>query len=261
MRVQSFLVVLLPLLGALAAPADLSSTGLSRRSGGLFTRNDWTDAVKKGKERFDDMTTKVSQGVERASTEADLSAELTELPTAAKAYGEAAPLLLRSQLQPFLSIDGDASTFYNIELRKGSKVAYDCDYNIKDGIIIIKNVNKKDVEIQPSEAIFWEFSRVAAAKGGAVDGITGMGVDQITNPDTIALIKRIYLIAGKAPLTDNIELASGTDGFYALIGSANGAFVPYMLQDHPVSLGKKTVSSILVTRGLQHDLLFKFASV
>ncbi|KAJ8066298.1 hypothetical protein OCU04_005377 [Sclerotinia nivalis] len=265
MRVGSFLVALLPILGALAAPTDITSKGLSTPSTDLSKRVTYsaafTAAVAKGKTRFNSMTALVTKDVERASTQAATKSELTELPAAAKAFGEAAPLLLRTQMKSFLSIDGTASDFYNIELKKGSSVAYDCDYNVKDGVIIVKNVDKKGVKSEPSEAMFWEYGAVATAKQGAVKNLKAFGVDQITNSATIALIKEIYAAAKKDQLKDDITLASGTDGFYAILGSENGSFAPYMLGDHPVSLGKKTISSILVIKGAKHDLLLKLSSV
>lgn len=68
----------------------------------------------------------------------------------------------------------------------------------------------------------------------------------------------IYQRKGKVETKDDLTIEAGTEEFYALVGTPNGAAAVYMLGDHSKAIGKKTIGSILIIHGQPHSLIFKY---
>ncbi|OKL57544.1 hypothetical protein UA08_07030 [Talaromyces atroroseus] len=265
MKLSTLILGLLPLVGVLATPCDdcnRQSPDLSALSQPLLERDlTFDDAKTRGIKRMADMTKAVANGVDKTGGDEKLK-QFTESPAANRQYTQTANINYRTQLQSFLGVDGGKETFYNVELKDkgliGGNVYCDATYSPETGVIAADNRQKTEC-IDMSEALFWEYIQVAATHNIPVTGIKGLVMHQITNDDTKGIIEAIYKRENKDQTKHDLIVQFGTDEFYAMLGTPNGASATYMLGDHPKAIGKTTIGSIMLIGGATNSLIFKYA--
>lgn len=263
MKLGTLILSLLPLVGVLAQPCDQCyrrSPDLSASSQPLVKRDDlltFNDAVAKGIQRMAKVRAAVAEGVDTTGGDEKLK-QLAENPAGTRQYPEMANINYRKEVDSFLGVDGQAETFYNVVLRNQGEDVCDATYSPQSGLISADNTNSTPC-IAMSEALFWEYMRVAATHKISAQGIKGLVRHQITNDHTKEIIKNIYETEHKDPTKDNLIIQPGTDQFYAMIGTPNGASAAYMLRDHPKAIGKTTIGAIMIISGNTNSLIFKYA--
>jgi hypothetical protein len=216
-------------------------------------------AVTKGIKRIADMQAAVAKGVDSTDGEKTLE-KLIENPAGTRQYPDKANIDYRTEINSFLGVDGNAETFYNVELKDqgiDGRVFCDATYSPLAGVISADNT-KKSPCIDISDALFWEYMKIATTHKISAQGIKGLVRHRITNTDSIRVMTEIYQRMQKTETKDDLTLDAGTEEFYALVGTPNGAAAAYMLGDHPKAIGKKTIGSVMIIHGDAHSLIFKY---
>lgn len=264
MKFTTVLLALLPLVEVIARPCDQCDYGpvnLLALSGPLVKRAlTFKEAVVEGGKRVRMMRAAVDNGIDKTS-DRDMFNQLTEIPAGRRQYAEKANSDYREEIKSFLKIDGDAETFYNVELKNSDSAKTVCDatYSPKTGLISADNTNKAEcIGLHISDILFWEYGRIATTHNISPEKIKGIVRHQITNQQTKGIIEEIYKREKKDPTKHDISIDPLTDEFYALIGTPNGAAVAYMLGDYPQAIGKKTIGPIMIVHGAKNSLIFQY---
>lgn len=262
MKFTTVLLALLPLIEVIARPCDQCDYGpvnLLASSGQLVKRAlTFEQAKENGGIRYNRMLAAVDKGEDKPGGEQILD-QLTENPAGKRQYAEQANKDFRKEIKSFLGIDGHKETFYNVVLARGSALVCDATYSPETGLISADNLDKGACEgLQMSDILFWEYARVARTHNISPQRIKGIVRHQITNEDTIGIIKEIYEREKKDRTKHDISIEPLSDEFFALLGTPNGSATMYMLGDHPQAIGKKAIGSILIVHGAKNSIIFQY---
>lgn len=263
MRPSTCVVTLLSFLGVLGAPSaqldyrsaiDSSAT----MSNGQKTLT-FADAVAKGMERFKTADAKVAKRVDKVGGDTLLQAHFKEEPVASTQTARQPVADYRQSLKSFLGVDVDTKTFYKVELSSGGTTLL-ASYSPQTGVITADDVKKLPQDLQVSEALYWEYQKVATTHNiKSAAKIKGIVQRNVTNKDTLAIITAVFEKNNKDHRKE-IELivTAGLAEYYALIGTPNGAAAAYMLGDHPVAIGKGHIGSIMIIGGFAPKLIIRY---
>lgn len=100
-----------------------------------------------------------------------------------------------------------------------------------------------------SEILFQQYraaQKFALSKGGTSLGPSGLNEvirSSIQNQETQLILDMAFTKATQK--ARETEFLAGTEEFFALLGTDNCKGVAFMLADHPVAFGRKTISSIV----------------
>ena len=151
--------------------------------------------------------------------------------------------------------DGTSLTFVDVR-RKGSSqnsnAIYSNWFNGKDGVIVChENNRRRDSDppcMWPSEVIWQSFVMVADEEQTSPSDLRCIVRHSVENHCTRMVIWQAARENANSPMHDNgyREYLPLDEGFFALLGSVNGASTMRMLLDHKVDLGHKTIQKIVV---------------
>ena len=151
--------------------------------------------------------------------------------------------------------DGTSLTFVDVRSKgssRGSDIFYSNWFSGKDGVIVChENDRRMDSDppcMWPSEIIWQSFVMVADDEQTSPSDLRCIVRHSVKNHFTRMVIWQAARENANSPMHDNgyREYLPLDEGFFALLGSVNGASTMRMLLDHKVHIGHKTIQKIVV---------------
>ena len=221
-------------------------------------RDDYSNAVEKGKQLW----TALKQHCDKEVTDPSLSklkGELKWTVMDADPENPDPPVDGVEQMFPTLGLSTEEQYYSRYAYSQFQKVddkdvrnEFANSYGAKDGVIIAednKRVPGSTVAWSTVTAFIWQDTCVNVDKTDP-KSLKYIFRDNIINPATKAFIDKVGM--GKTFLPDS-------EGFNALLGSANGKGVAYLLLQHTSFLGKKTIKQIVTFKSAdgQYEMYFE----
>lgn len=269
MKLSTLILGILPLVGILASPCDTCSGQHLDISASPPVRRDdvYNNAVANGEKRMAELSASVASGIE-APVGQDNFAEITETPKGSAQTPGSANLDYRDEIDSFLGVDGRSRTFYKVSLWQPTPAGAPdmfCagSFSPKTGVIAVDYIKKSSYTTNDiSETLYQEYLRIAETHRIPAHQIQGVVQHLVDNEIAAKIIIDIYKAQNKDSNSDNITFKSGTEEFFALVGSPSGAPALYLLKDHFNTIGKSTIDSVMIVKrdgARANTLIFRYA--
>ena len=229
-----------------ASDREARRRALAEYSGPLQKRDDYSDALQKGKDLWAALVQHCGADVNSPSL-ATLTAPTTQ-------NGGLGWTVLPFSDGPEAPIDGVETMFGTLGISTGNqyysryasspfrtvgdqsvRTEYANSYGPKSGVIVAEDNKRAGGYIAWSLVTAMIWADTCSQAGSSASGLQYVFRDNIVNTDTKSFIDKVGM--GKTFLPNS-------DGFNALLGSANGKGVAYLLLQHSNLVGKKTIKQV-----------------
>lgn len=237
MKVSTLILGILPLVGILASPCDTCSGQHLDISASPPVRRDdgYNNAVANGKKGMAELSASVASGIEAPVGQGNF-AEITETPRVITQMPVSANLDYHDKINPFLGVDGRSRTFYKVSLWQqtpagASDVFCAGAFSPMTGVIAVDYIKKLSYMTNYiSETLYQEYLRIVEMHQIPAHQIQGVVQHLVDNKIAAKIIIDIYKAQNKDSNSDNITFKSGTEEFFALVGSPSRTSALYLLK-------------------------------
>jgi hypothetical protein len=144
---------------------------------------------------------------------------------------------------------------------------YTARYNVEEGNMALANTyalggggetyynpkTRKEERMSASEILFQQW-RMAAKVQGKKQPLLKKKEETVAG-DALLMVKLIRATL-EVPRTDDVTFSPGDDGFFAMLATPNVTAAIFLIRDHGVELGIKTITSIVVKKNIHIEVHF-----